>query len=137
MPADHVTGTSNETGTEWSNNYSSIAGLWDQTQRGNGAKIWYDFKTDGTYTLNYDMRGNGDKILDQGNWVYAGNRTYDLISNSWVDHRHIYMTIDMEPDRLIPEVFRLSLIQDRTPPGSCLRKRMRSLPFFWLSNVIR
>ncbi len=96
MPADHVMATSNETGTEWSNNYSSIVGLWDQTQRGNGAKIWYDFKTDGTYTLNYDMRGNGNNILDQGSWAYAGNSTYDLISNSWEDHRHIYLSINKD-----------------------------------------
>ena len=96
MPADHVSATSNETGTEWSNNYSSIIGLWDQTQRGNGAKIWYDFKTDGTYTLNYDMRGNGNNILDQGSWAYAGNSTYDLISSSWEDHRHIYLSINKD-----------------------------------------
>ena len=94
ITADHIIKTSDETGTEWSNNYSSIAGLWDQTQRGNGAKIWYYFKTDGTYTLNYDMKGNGDNILDQGNWFYAGNSTYDLISNSWDDHRHIYITVN-------------------------------------------
>ncbi len=94
ITTDHIIKTSDETGTEWSNNYSSIVGLWDQTQRGNGAKIWYDFKTDGTYTLNYDMRGNGDNFLDQGSWVYAGNSTYDLISNSWEDHRYIYLTIN-------------------------------------------
>ncbi len=93
ITAGHIIKASNETGTEWSNNYSSIVGLWDQTQRGNGPKIWYDFTPDGTYMLNYDMKDNGD-ILDRGSWDYAGNRTYNLISNSWVDHRHISLSIN-------------------------------------------
>jgi hypothetical protein len=81
LVADHVIQTSNETGTEWSSNYSSIVGLWDQTQRGNGAKIWYEFKRDGTFTFNYDMRGNGDNMRNTGSWTYLGNKTYQMISN--------------------------------------------------------
>ena len=98
LVADHVIQTSNETGTEWSNNYSLIAGRWDQTQRENGAKIWYDFKTDGTFTFNYDMRGNGGDIQDMGSWVYLGNKTYDLISNVSGDHEHIYITLNQEAE---------------------------------------
>jgi hypothetical protein len=78
--ADHIIQTSKETGTEWSDNYSSIVGRWFQTQRGNGAKIWYDFKTDGTFTFNYDMRGNKGDMQNMGSWVYLGNKTYHLIS---------------------------------------------------------
>ena len=80
LVASHVIQTSNETGTEWSDNYSSLIGRWDQTQRGNGAKIWYDFKPDGTFTFNYDMMGNRDNIQDRGSWAYLGNKTYMLIS---------------------------------------------------------
>jgi hypothetical protein len=79
--ADHIIQTSKETGTEWSDNYSSIVGRWFQTQRGNGAKIWYDFKKDGTFTFNYDMRGNKGDMRNMGSWVYLGNKTYHLISN--------------------------------------------------------
>jgi hypothetical protein len=93
LVASHVIQTSNETGTEWSDNYSSLAGRWDQTQRGNGAKIWYDFKTDGTFTFNYDMRGNRDNIQDRGSWTYLGNKTYMLISNVSSGHEPVYITV--------------------------------------------
>ena len=72
---------SNETGTEWSKNYPAIIGLWDRTGQGNGAKIWYDFKTDGTFTFNYDMRGNKGDVQDMGTWEYLGNTMYRLVSN--------------------------------------------------------
>jgi hypothetical protein len=94
LPASHITGMINETGTEWSENYSSIVGRWDQTQRGNGPKIWYEFTPDGAYTYNYDMMGNKENIQDRGNWVYPGNKTYDLISNTYSDHRHISIVVD-------------------------------------------
>jgi hypothetical protein len=90
--ASHVIKTSDETGTEWSDNYSSLAGRWDQTQRANGAKIWYDFKTDGTFTFNYDMMGNSDNIQDRGSWAYLGNKTYMLISNVSRSHEPVYIT---------------------------------------------
>ena len=80
LPADHLMQVSNESGTEWSNNYSSITGSWDQTGRENGAKIWYNFKTDGTFTFNYDMPGNKQDIQNTGSWEYLGNGTYRLIS---------------------------------------------------------
>jgi len=96
LVADHVIQTSNETGTEWSSNYSSIVGRWDQTQRGNGAKIWYDFKTDGTFTFNYDMMGNKGDIQDMGSWEYLGNTTYVLISNISGNHEQIYITLNQE-----------------------------------------
>jgi hypothetical protein len=79
--ADHVIQTSNETGTEWSSNYSSIVGRWYQTGRGNGPKIWYEFIPDGTFTFNYDMKGNGDNMRNKGSWTYLGNKTYQMISN--------------------------------------------------------
>jgi len=94
--ADYIIQTSNETGTEWSDNYSSLAGRWDQTQRGNGAKIWYDFKTDGTFKFNYDMMGNRDNIQDRGSWAYLGNKTYVLISNVSGDHEPVYITLYQE-----------------------------------------
>ena len=96
LVASHILQTSNETGAEWSNNYSSIVGLWDRTGQGNGAKIWYDFKRDGKFTFNYDMRGNKDNMRDMGSWGYLGNKTYDLISNVSHDHEHTYITIDKE-----------------------------------------
>ena len=91
--ANHVIQTSNETGTEWSDNYSSLVGRWDQTQRGNGAKIWYDFKTDGTFTFNYDMMGNREDMQDKGSWAYLGNKTYILISNVSGGHEPVYITL--------------------------------------------
>jgi hypothetical protein len=94
LPASHVTGLRNETGTDWSKNYSSIVGRWDQTERGNGAKIWYEFTSDEVYTLNYDSRGNKEIILDRGSWAYTGNSTYDLISGLYGDHRNIPINID-------------------------------------------
>jgi len=94
LAADHVLQTSNETGTEWSDNYSSLVGRWDQTQRGNGAKIWYDFKTDGTFTFNYDMMGNRDNMQDLGSWAYLGNKTYVLISHISGGHEPVYITIN-------------------------------------------
>jgi hypothetical protein len=94
MIADHIIQTSNETGTEWSDNYSSLVGRWDQTQRGNGAKIWYDFKTDGTFTFNYDMMGNREDIQDKGSWAYLGNKTYILISNISGGHERVYITLN-------------------------------------------
>ena len=96
LPADHLMQVSNESGTEWSNNYSSITGLWDRTRRGNGAKIWYDFRKDGTFTFNYDMMGNRDNMQDTGSWRYIGNNTYDLISNVSGDHGRT--TIILSPD---------------------------------------
>ncbi len=94
LPGSHLTGMTNETGTEWSGNYSSIVGRWDQTDRGNAAKIWFEFTPDGAYTYNYDMRGNADNVRERGNWMYLGNGTYDLISNTYSDHRHIPVIID-------------------------------------------
>lgn len=94
LPASHIIQTSDETGTEWSDNYSSLVGRWDQTQRGNGAKIWYDFKTDGTFTFNYDMMGNRDNIQDTGSWAYLGNKTYVLISHISGGHEPVYITIN-------------------------------------------
>lgn len=94
LVADHVIAATNETGTEWSEQYSSVLGRWDQTNRGNGAKIWYEFKWDGTYTFNYDMMGNRDNVQDRGSWVYRGNRTYDLVSNTAPDHRLESITLD-------------------------------------------
>jgi hypothetical protein len=91
--AGHVIQTSNETGTEWSDNYSSLAGRWDQTQRGNGAKIWYDFKTDGTFAFNYDMMGNRENIQDMGSWAYLGNKTYILISKVSGGHEPVYISL--------------------------------------------
>jgi hypothetical protein len=96
LVTSHILPMSNETGTEWSNNYSSIIGLWDRTGQGNGAKIWYDFKRDGTFTFNYDMMGNRDNMQDMGSWGYLGNKTYDLISNVSRDPGHTYITIDKE-----------------------------------------
>ncbi|HZK30556.1 MAG TPA: hypothetical protein VFC43_04895 [Methanoregula sp.] len=93
LVADHVMQTSDETGTEWSDNYYSLAGRWDQTQRGNGAKIWYDFKTDRTFTFNYDMMGNREDIQDKGSWAYLGNKTYILISNISGGHEPVYLTL--------------------------------------------
>jgi hypothetical protein len=93
LDAVNVIETSNETGTEWSANYSSLVGRWDRTQRGDGAKIWYDFKTDGTFTFNYDMMGNRDNIQDKGSWAYLGNRTYALISNVSSGHEPVYITL--------------------------------------------
>lgn len=92
--ASHLHQVSNETGTEWSTNYNAIAGSWYQTGRGNGAKIWYVFKPDGTFTFNYDMRGNGDNIQDRGSWTYLGNNTYDLISDISADHNHSSIIIN-------------------------------------------
>lgn len=94
LVADHVLQTSNETGTEWSENYSSLAGRWDQTERGNGAKIWYDFKTDGSFTFNYDMMGNRDNMQDMGSWAYLGNKTYVLISHVSGGHEPVYITFN-------------------------------------------
>lgn len=94
LPAGHLTRPTNETETEWSGNYSSVVGRWDQTERGNAAKIWFEFTPDGTYTYNYDMRGNKENIRDRGNWMYLGNGTYELISNTYSDHQHFSIVID-------------------------------------------
>ena len=94
LVANHVLQISNETGTEWSANYSSLVGRWEQTQRGNGAKIWYDFKTDGTFTFNYDMMGNRDNMQDMGSWAYLGNKTYVLISQVSGGHEPVYITFN-------------------------------------------
>ncbi len=94
LVADHVLQMSNEIGTEWSANYSSLVGRWDQTQRGNGAKIWYDFKTDGTFTFSYDMMGNRDNVQDTGSWAYLGNKTWVLISQVSVSHEPVYITFN-------------------------------------------
>ena len=93
LDAVHVIETSNETGTEWSNNYSSLVGRWEETQRGNGAKIWYDFETDGTFTFNYDMMGNRDNIQDRGSWAYLGNKTFFLVSYVSEGHEPAYITV--------------------------------------------
>jgi hypothetical protein len=92
--ADHVIAATNETGTEWSEHYSSVLGRWEQTNRGNGAKIWYEFKEDGTYTFNYDMMGNRDNVQDRGSWDYRGNRTYELVSNTAPDNLLKSITLD-------------------------------------------
>jgi hypothetical protein len=92
--ASHLHQVSNETGTEWSENYNAIVGRWYQTGRGNGAKIWYDFRPYGTFTFNYDMRGNRDNMQDGGGWTYLGNNTYDMISNRSADHNHTSVTIN-------------------------------------------
>lgn len=92
--ADHLTAETNEMGTEWSEHYSSVLGRWEQTSRGNGAKIWYEFKEDGTYTFNYDMMGNRDNVQDRGSWEYRGNRTYDLVSSTASDNRLESITLD-------------------------------------------
>lgn len=81
MVASHLQLVSNDTGTEWSENYNTIVGRWYQTGRGNGPKIWYEFIPDGTFTFNYDMRGNGDNMRNKGSWTYLGNKTYQMISN--------------------------------------------------------
>jgi hypothetical protein len=81
MGASHLQQVSNETGTEWSEHYNAIVGRWYQTGRGNGSKIWYEFKPDGTFTFNYDMMGNRDTMQNQGSWTYLGNNTYQLISS--------------------------------------------------------
>lgn len=96
LPASHILLTSNETGTEWSENYSALVGTWDQTQRGNGARIWYEFNTDGTFTFNYDMMGNRDNMQDKGSWTYLGNNTWNLVSNVSADHGHTYISLDQE-----------------------------------------
>jgi hypothetical protein len=96
LPSGHIAGITNETGTEWSKNYSSIVGRWDQTGRGNAPEIWFEFTADGMYTYNYDMMGNKENIQDRGSWVYLGNMTYDLISNIRSDHRHMPVVIDHE-----------------------------------------
>lgn len=96
LPSSHITGITNETGTEWSENYFSIVGRWDQTERGNGPKIWFEFTSGGAYTYNYDMMGNKENIQDRGSWVYLGNRTYNLISNTYSDHRHISIVLNQE-----------------------------------------
>ena len=94
LPDGHLHHASNETGTEWSNNFSSVVGLWDRTAQGNAAKIWYDFRTDGSFTFNYDMRGNRDTMQDRGSWEYMGNNTYLLISGISAEHRHTNITIN-------------------------------------------
>jgi hypothetical protein len=94
--SDHLHHITNETGTEWSENYSSIVGSWDQAGRGNGARIWYDFKPEGTFTFNYDMRGNKDNMRDTGSWTYLGNNTWDLITSVSADHDHTYISLDPE-----------------------------------------
>ncbi|MFA5269082.1 MAG: hypothetical protein WC379_14030 [Methanoregula sp.] len=94
LVAGHLHQVSNETGTEWSTNYHAIVGRWYQTGRGNGAKIWYEFNPDGTFTFNYDMMGNSDNMQDKGSWTYLGNNTYDLISTISADHNHTSITIN-------------------------------------------
>jgi hypothetical protein len=96
LDAHHLIYASNETGTEWSMNYSSIVGRWTQTGRGNGAKIWYDFNEDGTFTFNYDMRGNGDPTQERGIWTYLGNMSYDLNPEFTGDLRRILISNDGE-----------------------------------------
>jgi len=81
LAAGHLKQISNETGTEWSTNYNAIVGSWYQTGRGNGAKIWYEFNPDGTFTFNYDMMGNGDNTRNKGSWTYLGNKTYEMVSS--------------------------------------------------------
>jgi hypothetical protein len=93
LVASHIIQTSHETGTEWSDNYTSLIGRWDQTQRGNGEKIWYDFKPDGTFTFNYDMMGNRNNTQDRGSWAYLGNKTYRLISTVSRDHEPFYIIV--------------------------------------------
>jgi len=94
LPARHILLASNKTGTEWSESYSSIIGSWDQTDRGNGARIWYEFNADGSFTFNYDMMGNKDNMQDTGSWTYLGNNTWDLISSVSADHGHTYLSLD-------------------------------------------
>lgn len=67
-----------ETDLTW--NDDLIIGRWYQTNRGNGAKIWYEFYPDGTFTFNYDMRGNGDNVMNRGTWICLGNATCQLVS---------------------------------------------------------
>lgn len=56
-----------------------IAGQWYQTGRGNGARIWYDFHPDGSFTFNYDMKGNRDSVMSKGRWAFLGNSTFQLV----------------------------------------------------------
>lgn len=67
-----------ETGRTW--NDDGIIGRWYQAGRGNGAKIWYEFYPDGTFTFNYDMRGNSDNVMNRGTWFCLGNSTCQLVS---------------------------------------------------------
>ncbi len=69
-------------------------GRWTQTGRGNGPKIWYDFSEDGTFTFNYDMRGNGDPTRERGTWTYLGNMSYDLNPEFTKDTRRISLSND-------------------------------------------
>jgi hypothetical protein len=96
LDAHHLIYASNETETEWSKNYSSIVGRWKQTGRGNGAKIWYDFNRDGTFTFNYDMGGNRDPTQERGIWTYLGNMSYDLNPEFTGDLRRIFIFNDGE-----------------------------------------
>ena len=96
LAADHLRQISNETRTEWSDNYSAIVGLWDRAGQGNGAKIWYEFTADGKFTFNYAMSDNRDSLQDKGSWAYLGNYTYDLISNVSADHQHTNITLNKE-----------------------------------------
>ena len=65
-------------GRTW--NDDRIVGRWYQTGRGNGAKIWYEFYPDGTFTFNYDMRGNSNNVMNRGTWICFGNSTCQLVS---------------------------------------------------------
>jgi hypothetical protein len=94
LEAEIIHQVSNETGTEWSDNYSSIIGLWDRSRQGNGAKIWYDFNKDGSFTFNYDMMRNRDDVQDRGSWTYLGNNTWELISNVSAEHKRTRITLD-------------------------------------------
>ena len=68
---------------------------------GNAPKIWYEFTSEGMYTYNYDMMGNKENIQDRGSWAYRGNRTYDLISDTYSDHRHFTIVLDQEAKSFI------------------------------------
>ena len=86
-PADSISGKDlpqnvtepEETGRAW--NDAEVVGRWYQTGQGNGAKIWYEFYPDGTFTFNYDMRGNGDNVMNGGTWHGLGNSTCQLVSS--------------------------------------------------------
>lgn len=94
LPSAYIMKRSYGEGTEWSEGYSTIVGSWDRAGQGNGARIWYDFYNDGTFTFNYDMRGNRDNMQDRGSWTYRGNNSWELVSGVASDHGHSYISLD-------------------------------------------
>jgi hypothetical protein len=90
----HLYQVSDEAGSEWSENYSAIVGSWDRANRGNGARIWYEFRSDGSFTFNYDMMGNRDNVLDTGSWTYLRDNQWELISNVSPYHEHTFISLN-------------------------------------------